>query len=76
MNVAIGSDGYELFTEGEWAWPANAEDDVKIVAAMRRGAQAIITGLSTRGTTTVDSFSLIGFSAALDDANARCFGGQ
>ena len=76
VNVAIGSDGYELFTEGEWAWPANAEDDVKIVAAMRRGAQAIITGLSTRGTTTVDSFSLIGFSAALDDANARCFGGQ
>ena len=76
VNVVIGTDAYELFTEGEWAWPATPEDDVSIVASMRRGAQAVITGLSSRGTTTIDTFSLIGFSAALDDANTRCFGGQ
>jgi hypothetical protein len=39
---------------------------------MRRGAEAKVTGLSTRGTTTIDTFSLIGFTAAVTEAEERC----
>ena len=74
VSVNIDGTAYELFTEGEWAWPATPEEDQKVIAAMRRGARAIVTGLSTRGTTTVDTFSLIGFSAAMDDSSNRCYG--
>ena len=74
VSVEIGSTTFELFTEGEWAWPATPEEDVRLVDAMRRGSKAIVTGLSSRGTTTIDSFSLIGFTAALEDSTARCFG--
>ncbi|MEL6597855.1 MAG: invasion associated locus B family protein, partial [Pseudomonadota bacterium] len=43
-----------------------------LVAAMKRGAEAVVTGRSGRGTTTKDTFSLLGFTAAVEDAEARC----
>lgn len=75
VRVEIGSEGYDL-TAGAgdangWAWP-RPEDDARMVAAMRRGSTATITGVSTRGTTTVDTFSLSGFTAAIEDAQQRC----
>ena len=73
-TVTMDVDGaqYELFTEGEWAWPASAADDGKIIAAMKRGSNAVLTARSARGTVTKDSFSLLGFTAALDEADKRC----
>jgi hypothetical protein len=72
VTLAIGGTEFQLFTEGEWAWPATPEDDQRIVDAMRRGAQAILTGQSGRGTVTRDTFSLLGFTAAVDEARRRC----
>jgi hypothetical protein len=39
---------------------------------MKRGSNAIVTAVSSRGTTTKDTFSLLGFTAAVEDAEARC----
>jgi hypothetical protein len=39
---------------------------------MRRGQTAVLTGRSTRGTTTRDTFSLFGLTAATDEAQRRC----
>lgn len=72
VNLNISDNEFELFTDGEWAWPATAADDAKIVTAMKRGASAIVTGVSSRGTTTKDTFSLLGFTAAVEDAENRC----
>ena len=72
VNVNIGGSEFELFTDGEWAWPATTADDSKIITAMKRGANAIVTGVSGRGTTTKDTFSLLGFTAAVEDAEQRC----
>lgn len=55
----------------EWAW-TSVSDDATAVAALRAGATATVTGVSSRGTTTIDDFSLIGFTAAVTDAEARC----
>ena len=74
VNMNIKGSEFELFTEGEWAWPATTADDAKIVTAMKRGAEAIVTGISSRGTTTKDTFSLLGFTAAVEDAEGRCDG--
>lgn len=71
-NLNIGGTEFELFTEGEWAWPATEADDAKIITAMKRGAQAVVTARSSRGTTTKDTFSLLGFTAAIEDAEKRC----
>jgi hypothetical protein len=72
VNVNIGGTEFELFTEGEWAWPATPQDDAKLVTAMKRGADAVLTARSSRGTTTKDTFSLLGFTAAIEDAEERC----
>ncbi len=75
-TVEMDIDGakYELFTEGEWAWAASPADDVKITNAMKRGAKAVLTARSQRGTVTKDTFSLLGFTAAMAEAEARCGG--
>ncbi|EPX86944.1 invasion associated locus B family protein [Salipiger mucosus] len=72
VNVDIGGTEFELYTEGEWAWPASPQDDAKIITAMKRGADAVLTARSSRGTQTEDTFSLMGFTAAIEDAESRC----
>ena len=74
VTMSISGNTYELFTEGEWAWPATTADDAKIIAAMKRGADATLTARSSRGTQTKDTFSLLGFTAAVEDAAKRCGG--
>jgi hypothetical protein len=74
VSVDIGGTAFSLFTDGDWAWPASPSDDAKLVAAMKRGATAVVTGVSSRGTTTKDTFSLLGFTAATEDAEKRCAG--
>lgn len=58
--------------ETEMAWATSAEDDAKIITAMKRGVTAIITARSSRGTTTKDTFSLLGFTASVEEAQKRC----
>ena len=74
VALEIGSAKFDLFTDGEWAYPASPEDDAKIIAAMRGGAQAVVIGRSGRGTLTTDTFSLLGFTASVEDAAKRCEG--
>lgn len=70
--ATVGSDRFSLFTEGENAWAPSTADDDAIVAAFRKGATAKIEGVSSRGTQTIDTFSLRGFTAALETAQKRC----
>ena len=72
VSLKVGNNTFELFTEGEWAWPANTQDDAKIIAAMKRGADAVLTARSSRGTKTQDTFSLSGYTAAMEEAGNRC----
>lgn len=72
VTVKIGGSTFEMFTEGEYAWPATAADDAKLITAMKRGADAVLTARSERGTRTEDTFSLRGFTAAVEEAESRC----
>lgn len=72
VTLTIGESEFELFTDGETAWAASEEDDRQIATALKRGAEATVVGRSSRGTQTKDTFSLMGFTAAFDDAQKRC----
>lgn len=74
VEVKIGDSSFEFLTQGENAWTKNKDDDARVVAAMKRGASAVVTGRSSRGTKTVDTFSLLGFTAAVEEAAKRCSG--
>lgn len=72
VDTKVGSNSYTMFTSGENAWLRGPEDDQRIVDAFAKGTDAVIEGTSSRGTKTVDTFSLIGFTAALASARSRC----
>lgn len=73
-TLDISGTTFELFTEGEYAWPATPADDAKIVTALKRGANAVVTARSSRGTETKDTFSLLGATSMIEDAETRCSG--
>lgn len=72
VSMQVGDTTFQMFTQGETAWPATAEDDARFVAAMKAGANAVLTARSSRGTQTQDTFSLLGFTAAVEEAENRC----
>ena len=72
VNIAIDGASFELFTDGEWAWAVSSSEDAKIIDALKRGSTAILSARSGRGTLTKDTFSLSGFTAAVEDAEKRC----
>jgi hypothetical protein len=74
VGLDVGGSRFDLFVDGEWAWAGSPEDDGKIIAAMKAGSSAVLTGKSAKGTQTQDTFSLNGFSAAVDEAAKRCAG--
>jgi len=72
VSVTVGGETFQLFTDDEWAWTRSSEDDAAIIAAMKGGANAVLVGESSKGTRTEDAFSLLGFTAAVEDASQRC----
>ncbi|MFU1479140.1 invasion associated locus B family protein [Roseovarius sp. C7] len=72
VEIDVDGNSFDLFTEGEWAWPASKADDAKIIAAMKAGSNATLTARSSRGTQTKDTFSLSGYTAAMGEAEKRC----
>jgi hypothetical protein len=74
VELDVNGTTFELFTDGEWAYPASPEEDARIVTAMKGGSSAVVAGRSGRGTLTTDTFSLLGFTASVDEAASRCAG--
>ncbi|AZY92451.1 hypothetical protein TW83_12270 [Paracoccus sp. S4493] len=72
VEVDVGGRTFNLFTEGESAWTGSPSDDEAMIAALRGGSSAVVTGRSARGTTTKDTFSLSGITAATNSARERC----
>lgn len=72
MTLEVGGTPFTLFTRDEWAWPANREEDARIVDALRGGSEAVLTGQSGRGTVTRDTFSLEGFAPSVQEAQRLC----
>lgn len=73
FTIKIGDKVFKnTFTEGTTGWMVNAQEDAKIIAAMKRGERMIVDGKSNRGTTTKDTYSLKGFSSAYQAISAKC----
>jgi hypothetical protein len=74
-EVEIEVDGnrtFMLFTRGEHAWTKSAEEDEALIAAMKRGTNLTVRGTSVKNTWSLDSYSLLGFTAAFDAMIEAC----
>ena len=63
---------FDLFTKNDGAWNYDRSNDRAMVAAMKRGLSMVITGRSSRGTVTTDTYSLRGFTAAYNAISDAC----
>lgn len=71
VTLEIGESKFKLFTQESMAWAAD-EDDSRIVEALKKGTAMVVRGTSSRGTETIDSYSLKGFSKAYAAIDKAC----
>ena len=72
VEVKVGEEKFNLFTQDDGAWAPDKEADAALVAAMIKGRDMVVTGMSARGTQTVDTYSLSGFTKAYQAINKAC----
>ncbi len=72
VKVNIGSKAYELFTEDDTAWAPDGDSDRALIKAMKRGNRMVVRGVSSRGTKTKDTYSLMGFTKAHRAISRAC----
>ncbi len=63
-DIKVGTKSFDLITEDENAWAPDPETDGRLVKSMIRGKKMLVHGTSRRGTKTIDTYSLLGFTAA------------
>ena len=73
VNINAGYKSYNrLFIDGDKAWAIDEAADKELVTAMKRGSRMIVTGTSSKGTLTKDTYSLSGFSQAYLAISGKC----
>jgi len=75
-TLGIGGDRFNFFSRNDGqngsAWLQNLNDGGPLLDAMNHGVSAVAIGTSSRGTKTVDTYSLAGFGDALAKMHAAC----
>jgi hypothetical protein len=71
-TLEVGGASFAMYTQGDGLWIKNAAEEEQMVQAMRHSADAVIKGVSAKGTETTDTFSLKGLSQALDKIAQDC----
>src|SRR5271155_725357 len=73
-TAVIGDAEFELLPKGNDVWVKNAAQESQLIDEMRKGVKLTIKAASKKGNVTVDSYSLAGFSQAIDRALKDCPG--
>jgi hypothetical protein len=71
-ELMVDSRKFTLFTNKDTAWARDPATDKQVVDALAKGKQAVIKGVSARGTDTVDTYALAGFGQALGQIDKAC----
>jgi hypothetical protein len=71
-TVAVGATSFDLYTQQDGAWIKNAAEEAHLIEAMRAGQNAVVKGMSAKGTRSSDIFSLKGLAQALDRSGQDC----
>ena len=72
ISVKIDNTSFDFYSTEESSETAWTDDDQKVIYAMKKGLNLILKGESTRGTITSDTYTLKGFTAAINKLNKDC----
>ncbi|MGO8799665.1 MAG: hypothetical protein ACLQE9_12290 [Roseiarcus sp.] len=71
-TAMVGDQSFELLAKSANLWVKNAAMESQLVGEMRKGAKLQVKATSKRGNITIDTYSLAGFSLALDRVQKDC----
>ena len=71
-RAKVGPDTFNFYTKGDGAWIEHHSTEIRMVRAMKKGRDMVVTGTSRRGTKTIDTYSLKGITAALKQLQDQC----
>lgn len=72
VKVDIDGRNWELFGDGESAWPWDLDENAEILNAMKAGSEMYVEGRSQRGNDTMDRYSLSGITASMREIDGAC----
>lgn len=73
VHVKLGSKTrFRFFTQENLAWAKDSKQDSAVIEAMQKSSSMTVRGTSKRGTFAEDTYSLKGFSVALEKMKASC----
>ncbi len=70
--ITIDKGDYKFYTTEDLPTAAWTEEDAKVIFAMKKGLELMVTGESSRGTVTNDKYTLNGFTAAFNKLINEC----
>ncbi len=71
-SIDVGGATYAMATQNDGAWLKNPADEPRLVDAMRKAPNAVVKGVSARGTASTDTYGLRGLAQALDRVGQEC----
>jgi invasion protein IalB len=70
--ATVGDASFELLPKGANLWVKNAARESALIAEMKKGASLEIRAASVKGAASTDTYSLTGFSQAMDRLQKEC----
>ena len=70
--VKIDNTSFKFYSTEDSSETAWTENDDKVIYAMKKGLELVLSGQSSRGTITNDIYTLKGFTAAINKLNEDC----
>ena len=72
VKAKTGKKTYDFFSQEEFAWIIDTEEEQRFIKAMKKASRVMIIGRTEKGKQTVDHYSLMGFTKAYNTAKKNC----
>ena len=72
VKAKTGKKTYDFFSQEEFAWILDTEEEQRFIKAMKKASRVMIIGRTEKGKQTIDHYSLMGFTKAYDAAKKNC----
>jgi len=72
VKAKTGKKTYDFFSQEEFAWILDTEEEQRFIKAMKKASRLMIIGRTNKGKQTIDHYSLMGLSKAYNTAKKNC----
>ena len=72
VKAKTGKKTYDFFSQEEFAWILDTEEEQRFIKAMKKASRVMIIGRTEKGKQTIDHYSLMGFTKAYNIAKKNC----